>query len=111
MQEKIEKESEDINKKALEAYMQELEKRGKAYIEELEKERKFLRLAVVALIIGGAFLNTYDPIWHIKFWLELFVNSVMVVLLALIVYLVGAWFYSIFLGIKWIWKKKIKKVD
>ena len=28
MQEKIQKEIEDINKKALEAYMQELEKRG-----------------------------------------------------------------------------------
>ena len=110
MKEKIEKEPEDVNKKVLETYMQELRKKGKAYIEELEKETKFLKLAVIALIIGGAFLNTSYPVWHIKFWLELFVNSVMVILAALIVYLIGGWFYFIFLGIKWIWKKT-KKVD
>jgi hypothetical protein len=110
MEGKIEKETEDIEKKALETYMQELGKEGKVNIEELEKETKFLKLAVIALIIGGAFLNTDYPVWHIKFWLELFVNSAMVVLSALIVYLIGGWFYFIFLRIKWIWKK-IKKVD
>jgi len=98
MKEKIEKDSDDIEKKAL-----------KAYIGELEKERKFLRLAVIALIIGGGFLNTHYPIWHVKFWLELFINSGALILSALFVYLISTWFYFIFLGIAWIWKKKLKK--
>jgi hypothetical protein len=98
MKEKIEKEFESIERKT-----------SKAYIGELEKETKFLRLAVIALIIGGGFLNTHYPIWHIKFWLELFINSAALILSALFVYLIGAWFYFIFLGITWVWKKKLKK--
>jgi hypothetical protein len=64
MKEKIKKEFGDIEKKAL-----------KTYIGKLEKETKFLKLAVISLIVGGAFLNIHYPIWHIKFWLELFINS------------------------------------
>jgi hypothetical protein len=100
MKEKIEKESEDIEKKAL-----------KAYIGELEKEIKFLKLAVISLFVSGVLLSLsiHYPTSHIEFLLELFINSLALILSALFVYLIGSWVYFIFLGMTWVWRKKIKK--
>jgi hypothetical protein len=83
-------------------------KASEVYIEELKKELRFWQLGTLAVIIGGAFLNTHYPIWHIKFWLELLGYSGVVILSAIIIWLAGGWIYAIFLGIKWIINLGIK---
>jgi len=76
-----------------------------AYIEELKKEIRFWQLGILAIILGGAFLNTHYPIWHIKFWLELIIYFGTLILSAIFIWWMGSLIYAIFLGIKWIIKK------
>jgi hypothetical protein len=87
---------------------EEIERLKKWYegkLKACEEYIKKLEWGIVAVILGGALLNTHYPIWHVKFWLELIGYSGVVIVSAIIIWLAGGWIYAIFLGIKWIIKK------